>query len=144
MLQAYVDGVNAGLSALHARPWPYLLVRQLPRAWAMEDSPLVGDAMYFDLQEAETDHARVLRLGLIETSQNKIGSPVDQLLLYCYHYDPATGKYGAVVMNIVRIGGVMTMIGIAALLLLLKARNTTVASRKTTSASTPETRGAAL
>lgn len=60
VLQAYVDGVNAGLSALHARPWPYLLVRQLPRAWAMEDSPLVGDAMYFDLQEAETDHARVL------------------------------------------------------------------------------------
>ena len=60
VLQAYVDGVNAGLSALRARPWPYLLVRQLPRPWAMEDSPLVGDAMYFDLQEAETDHARVL------------------------------------------------------------------------------------
>ena len=38
---------------------------------------------------------RDLRLGLIESSANKIGSPVDQLLLYCYHYDPATGKYGA-------------------------------------------------
>ena len=46
-----------------------------------------------------------LRLGLVEASQNKIGSPMDQLLLYCYHYDPATGKYGAVVMNMVRIGG---------------------------------------
>ena len=44
--------------------------------------------------------ARDLRLGLIEASENKIGSPVDQLLLYCYHYDPATGKYGAAVMNI--------------------------------------------
>ena len=60
VLQAYVDGVNAGLGALRARPWPYLLVRQPPRPWALADSPLVGDAMYFDLQEAETDHARVL------------------------------------------------------------------------------------
>lgn len=59
-LLAYVEGVNAGLAALRTKPWPYLLVRQSPRAWAPEDSPLVGDAMYFDLQEAETDHARVL------------------------------------------------------------------------------------
>jgi len=87
--------------------------------------------------------ARDLRLGLIETSQNKIGSPVDQLLLYCYHYDPATGKYGAVVMNIMRIAGVITMIGIAALLLLLKARNTTVTLPKT-NVPTPKTGGAAL
>ena len=80
--------------------------------------------------------ARDLRLGLIESSANKIGSPVDQLLLYCYHYDPATGKYGAVVMNIMRIAGVITLLGIAAMLLLLKARNTAVA--------TPKTGGAAL
>jgi len=67
--------------------------------------------------------ARDLRLGLIESSANKIGSPVDQLLLYCYHYDPATGKYGAVVMNIMRIAGVITLIGIIAMLFLLKARH---------------------
>ena len=67
--------------------------------------------------------ARDLRLGLIESSENKIGSPVDQLLLYCYHYDPATGKYGAVVMNIMRIAGVITLLGIAAMLLLLKGRS---------------------
>jgi protein SCO1/2 len=67
--------------------------------------------------------ARDLRLGLIESSANKIGSPVDQLLLYCYHYDPATGKYGAVVMNVMRIAGVLTLIGIIAMLLLLKARH---------------------
>ena len=88
--------------------------------------------------------ARDLRLGLIETAENKIGSPVDQLLLYCYHYDPATGRYGAVVMNIMRIAGVITMIGIAALLLLLKARNTTVATAKNRNVTTPETGGAAL
>lgn len=48
---------------------------------------------------------RDLRLGLVEASQNKIGSPVDQLLLFCYHYDAATGKYGAMVMNILRLSG---------------------------------------
>ena len=65
---------------------------------------------------------RDLRLGLIEASENKIGSPVDQLLLYCYHYDPATGKYGAVVMNMIRLGGIATMVAMVTLLLLLHRR----------------------
>jgi len=49
---------------------------------------------------------RDLRLGLVEASKNQIGSPVDQVLLFCFHYDPATGKYGAVAMNLVRFAGV--------------------------------------
>jgi len=65
---------------------------------------------------------RDLRLGLIEASENKIGSPVDQLMLYCYHYDPATGKYGAVVINIMRLAGILTLITIVALLLALRRR----------------------
>jgi protein SCO1/2 len=73
--------------------------------------------------------ARDVRLGLIETSQNKIGSPVDQLLLYCYHYDPATGRYGAVVMNIMRIAGVITMIAIVTMLLLLSRSRRRTAAR---------------
>ena len=48
---------------------------------------------------------RDVRLGLVEASQNHIGTPVDQILLFCYHYDPATGKYGAMVMKLVRFGG---------------------------------------
>jgi protein SCO1 len=48
---------------------------------------------------------RDVRLGLVEASQNKIGNPVDQILLFCYHYDPSTGKYGALVMNLVRVAG---------------------------------------
>ena len=60
-----------------------------------------------------------LKLGLIESSNSKIGSPVDQLMLYCYHYDPATGKYGFAVMNAVRFGGVLTIFGMAAMLLVL-------------------------
>ena len=48
---------------------------------------------------------RDVRLGLVEASQNKIGSPVDQILLFCYHYDPATGKYGALAIGMVRFAG---------------------------------------
>lgn len=53
---------------------------------------------------------RDLRLGLIEASAGKIGSPVDQVLLYCFHYDPETGKYGLVVMNVIRIAGALTVL----------------------------------
>lgn len=48
---------------------------------------------------------RDVRLGLVEASNNKIGNAVDQVLLFCYHYDASTGKYGAVAMNAERIGG---------------------------------------
>jgi len=48
---------------------------------------------------------RDIRLGLVEASRNQIGNPVDQILLFCYHYDPATGKYGAIAMNMVRFAG---------------------------------------
>ena len=54
--------------------------------------------------------SRDLRLGLVEASQNKIGSPVDQILLYCFHYDSNTGKYSAIVMNIVRLAGALTLL----------------------------------
>jgi len=46
---------------------------------------------------------RDVRLGLVDASHNKIGTPVDEVLLFCFHYDPATGKYGAVAMNLLRI-----------------------------------------
>ena len=65
-----------------------------------------------------------MRLGLVEASQNKIGSPVDQLLLYCYHYDPATGKYGAVVMNMVRVGGIATLVAMVAAFFVMRRRTT--------------------
>lgn len=66
---------------------------------------------------------RDLRLGLIEAAQNKIGSPMDQILLYCYHYDPATGKYGAAVINLIRLGGVLTLIAVAGLFVFMRRRN---------------------
>ena len=63
-----------------------------------------------------------LRLGLVEASQNQIGSPVDALMLYCYHYDPATGKYGAIVMNIMKVAGIITLALIGGMLLILRRR----------------------
>jgi protein SCO1 len=65
---------------------------------------------------------RDLRLGLVEASESKIGSPVDTLMLYCYHYDPATGKYGAVVMNIMKVAGVITVGLIVGMLLVLRKK----------------------
>jgi protein SCO1/2 len=62
---------------------------------------------------------RDLRLALVEASENRIGTPVDKLLLYCYRYDPATGKYGAVVMNMVRVGGLVTVVTLAGFLLVM-------------------------
>jgi protein SCO1/2 len=58
-------------------------------------------------------------MGLVEASQGKIGNAVDQVLLYCYHYDPATGKYGAIVNNILKLGAGLTILFLGALLLIL-------------------------
>ncbi len=60
-----------------------------------------------------------LRMGLVEASQGKIGNAVDQVLLYCYHYDPQTGKYGAIVNNILRLGAGLTILLLGGLLLIL-------------------------
>ncbi|HWC65922.1 MAG TPA: SCO family protein [Thermoanaerobaculia bacterium] len=53
--------------------------------------------------------ARDIKLGVMDASGGKIGSPVDRVLLYCSHYDPTTGKYGLVVMRVVRLGGLLTV-----------------------------------
>ena len=63
-----------------------------------------------------------VRLGLIEASQNHIGNLVDEVLLYCYHYDPRTGKYGAVITNIMRLGGVVTMVLLGGFLIVMFRR----------------------
>lgn len=67
--------------------------------------------------------ARDLRLALIEASENKIGSPVDQLLLYCFHYDPLTGKYGLVIMNVLRVAGIATVLALGTFMLVMFRRD---------------------
>jgi protein SCO1 len=51
-----------------------------------------------------------LRLGLVEAGQGKIGTVADQLLLYCYHYDPEKGKYSATILRVLRLAGLATML----------------------------------
>ena len=60
-----------------------------------------------------------LRMGLVEASQGKIGNAVDQVLLYCYHYDPATGKYGAIITNILRLAAAVTILIVGGFLLIM-------------------------
>ena len=61
-----------------------------------------------------------LRLALVESGEGRVGSVVDELLLYCYHYDPSQGRYGVIVMNLVRLGGVLTVLAIGGFILLMR------------------------
>jgi protein SCO1/2 len=72
---------------------------------------------------------RDLRLGLIEASQRRIGTPVDQILLYCFHYDPKVGRYGAVVMNMVRVGGVAAVLILSTFLAIMWRRDSRRAAK---------------
>jgi protein SCO1 len=65
---------------------------------------------------------RDLRLGLVEASARKIGTPVDSILLFCYHYDPHTGKYGLLISRLIQIGGLLTVLGIGGMMLILFRR----------------------
>lgn len=67
--------------------------------------------------------ARDLRLGLVEASQGKIGTLTDHAILYCYQYDPMTGKYGLIVMNVVRAGGILTVLALGLFMLIMFRRD---------------------
>jgi len=60
-----------------------------------------------------------LRMGLVEASQGKIGNAVDAVLLYCYHYNPESGKYGAMVGNILRLAAAATVLLLGGMLFIL-------------------------
>ena len=69
--------------------------------------------------------ARDVRLGLVEASQGKIGTLTDHALLYCYQYDPMTGKYGVIIINVLRAAGGLTVLalGIFMIVMFLRERN---------------------
>ena len=67
--------------------------------------------------------ARDLRLALVESAANQIGSPIDQLLLYCYRYDPQSGKYSLLVLKAVRLAGLATVLGLGGFLLVMFRRD---------------------
>lgn len=67
--------------------------------------------------------ARDLRLALIEAAANRIGSPVDQLVLFCCQYDPATGKYGVIISRIIQLAGVITVVMVGGMMLVFFRRD---------------------
>jgi protein SCO1 len=78
---------------------------------------------YFGIEYAPRD----IQLGLVETSQGKIGNVVDQFILYCYHYDPARGKYGAIVFNIMRVSALATVLVLGGFVIVMFRRDSLAA-----------------
>jgi len=70
-----------------------------------------------------------LRLGLVQASNNKIGSVTDQMLLYCYHYDPRTGKYGAIISRILSIAGAATILLLGTFIFILYRADASAANK---------------
>ena len=70
---------------------------------------------YYGVEYAPKD----LRLGLIQAADNRIGTVVDQVLLYCYHYDPATGKYGAIISRVLQLAAAATILILGTFIVLL-------------------------
>jgi protein SCO1 len=68
---------------------------------------------------------RDLRLALVEASDGKVGSPVDTLLLYCYHYDPMTGRYGVAILRTLRIAGASTVLALGTFVFVMLRREKT-------------------
>jgi protein SCO1 len=72
---------------------------------------------------------RDMRLGLVDASAGKIGSPIDHVLLFCYHYDPTAAVYSASILKLIRLGGVLTILCIVGGILLSRRRETLAAAR---------------
>jgi len=86
--------------------------------------------------------ARDLRLGVIEASEERVGSVIDDVLLLCFHYDPATGKYGATILGLVRLGGIATVLAFVGFLTISlrreRARNSASGPREPLEGNRPE------
>jgi protein SCO1/2 len=72
---------------------------------------------------------RDMRLGLVDASAGKIGTPIDHVLLFCYHYDPTSAKYSASILKIIRLGGVLTILSIVGGILISRRRENLAAVR---------------
>jgi len=66
---------------------------------------------------------RDVRLGLVDASQGKIGTPVDKMLLFCFQYDPSSARYSATILGIMRLLAVGTMAGLLLMILVFRKRD---------------------
>ena len=87
-----------------------------PRSILIEKHRSYAHAIAADILKKLPPHAErdelqaAAELGLVEAAQGRIGTPVDQILLFCFHYDPVTGSYSALAMNSVRVAGAITVV----------------------------------
>jgi protein SCO1/2 len=78
---------------------------------------------YYGIEYAPRD----IQLGLIEASKGKIGNVVDQVVLYCYHYDPRQGRYGAAIFNVLRLSALATVLALGGFMLIMFRRDSLAA-----------------
>jgi len=71
--------------------------------------------------------SRDVRLGLVDASAGKIGTPIDRALLFCYQYDPATARYSASVLAMIRLGGILTVVCLVLAILIFRRRDSKAA-----------------
>ena len=64
-----------------------------------------------------------VKFGIMESAESKVGNPAEKLLLYCYHYDPSTGKYGLAILRVIRVFGVLTLLGMGTMIFVFWRRN---------------------
>jgi protein SCO1 len=74
--------------------------------------------------------SRDVRLGLVDASAGKIGTPIDRALLFCYQYDPTSARYSASILKIIRLGGILTILGLVAGMLIFRRRDIVAARTK--------------
>src|SRR6202035_401292 len=73
---------------------------------------------------------RDMRLGLVDASAGKIGTPIDHVLLFCYQYDPSSATYSASILKIIRLGGILTVLCIVGGILIFRRRDAAQAGMK--------------
>jgi protein SCO1 len=66
---------------------------------------------------------RDVKFGIMESAEGRIGNPAEQLYLYCFHYDPSTGKYGLTILRVMRLAGIATILGIGGMLFIFWRRS---------------------
>jgi protein SCO1/2 len=81
---------------------------------------------FFGIEYPERD----LRLSLVEASRGRIGSVVDQVLLYCFHYNPSNGKYGVAIVNVLRLGGLITLAALVGFMIVMFRRDYRAAAHR--------------
>jgi protein SCO1/2 len=64
-----------------------------------------------------------IKFGVMESAESKVGNPAEKLLLYCYHYDPSSGKYGFAILRVIRLFGVFTVLGMGTMIFVFWRKN---------------------